>query len=47
MVNNFNQTGIEPKTASTISDQPEQGDAGGDEVAQMAKSATDLGDQLT
>ena len=47
MVNNFNETGIEPKTANTIEDQPEQGDAGGNEVAQMAKSATDLGDQLT
>jgi hypothetical protein len=46
MVHNFSQAGIEPKTANTIDDQ-EQQDTGGDEVAQMAKSATDLGDQLT
>lgn len=47
MVNNFNETGIEPKTANTISDQGQQADDGTDEIAQMAKSATDLGDQLT
>ena len=47
MVNNFNETGIEPKTANTISDQGQQTDDGTDEIAQMAKSATDLGDQLT
>ena len=47
MVNNFNNVGIEPKTANTLTDQPEQSDDSGNEVAQMAKSATDLGDQLT
>ena len=47
MVHNFNNVGIEPKTANTLTDQPEQSDDSGNEVAQMAKAATDLGDQLT
>ena len=46
MVNNFSKAGIEPKTANMIDDQ-EQQDTGGDEVAQLANSGADLGDQLT
>ena len=47
MVHNFSQQGIEPKTKKNIDsgDAPQQ-DAGGDKVASMAKSATDLGDKL-
>ena len=47
MVSNFNEKGIEPKTAKVVSkgDTPQQ-DAGGDTVSQMAKSATDLGDKI-
>ena len=47
MVNNFNQDGIEPKTANTIDSTQQQQDAQGDEVEKMAKNATDLGDSLT
>ena len=47
MVNNFNEKGIEPKTATVArtGDAPQQ-DAEGDKVGAMAKSATDLGDKL-
>tara|TARA_B100001094_G_C17547396_1_gene492054 strand:+ start:127 stop:531 length:405 start_codon:yes stop_codon:yes gene_type:complete len=47
MISNFNEKGIEPKTAQAVSkgDTPQQ-DAGGDAVSQMAKSATDLGDKI-
>ena len=46
MVSNFSQKGIEAKTANTIKDTPQGGDQGGDAVADMAKSATDVGDSL-
>ncbi len=44
MVTNFNEKGIEPKTAQAVSkgDTPQQ-DAEGDKVSQMAKNATDVG----
>jgi len=44
MVTNFNEKGIEPKTAQAVSkgDSPQQ-DAEGDKVSQMAKNATDVG----
>lgn len=46
MIHNFNNVGIEPKTAAQRDD---IGDAGkqNDEVEKMAKSATDLGDNLS
>ena len=47
MVQNFSEKGIEPKTKKAATDNP-QGDSqtGGDKVAQMTKSATNLGDKL-
>lgn len=47
MTKNFNQQGIEPKTANTIDDTSQQQDSQGNEVEKMAKDATNLGDQLT
>ena len=46
MVANFSEKGIEPKTKETIQSDTPQQDAEGDKVAQMAKSATNLGDNL-
>ena len=46
MVANFSEKGIEPKTKETIQSDTPQQDAEGDKVAQMAKSATNLGDIL-
>lgn len=48
MVRNFNKTGIVPKTATEDPNEVPQGDTqtGGDKVAQMAKSATDVGKDL-
>lgn len=46
MVNNFDKNGLEPKTENTIDNTPQQNSTG-DTVSQMAKSATDLGDNLT
>jgi len=48
MVDNFNQTGISPKTSTKDSSEVPQGnsDSGRDKVAQMAKSATDVGKDL-
>ena len=46
MTANFNQDGIEPKTAKKVQDNGENNNAK-DDVEQMAKSATDLGDKLT
>jgi hypothetical protein len=47
LVKNFSEKGIEPKTKDNENDLP-QGDTqtGGDKVSQMAKSATNLGDNL-
>lgn len=47
MIQNFSEKGIEPKTKKQATDTP-QGDSqtGGDKVAQMAKSATDVGAKL-
>jgi len=47
MIANFSEKGIEPKTKKTPSDTP-QGDSrdGGKTVSQMAKSATNLSDNL-
>ena len=47
MIANFSEKGIEPKTKKTPSDTP-QGDSqdGGKTVSQMAKSATNLGNNL-
>jgi hypothetical protein len=46
MVKNFSAAGIEPKTKNDIEDTPQGGEEGTDKVAQMAKSATDVGDSL-
>ena len=48
MVQNFNQKGIVPKTATENPNDAPQGDReeGGDKVAQMAKRATDVGADL-
>jgi len=46
MTNNFNKDGIEPKTAKTIDSKTNDVDQGKDDVEQMAKNATDLGDKL-
>ncbi len=46
MTNNFNEIGIEPKTANTIDNDTEKNDDT-DKVGQMAQNATDLSDNLT
>ena len=48
MVKNFNQTGIEPKTATDDPNEVPQGDTqdGGNTVSTMAKRATDVGADL-
>jgi len=47
MVKNFDKTGIEPKTKNELDDGgPQAEPEGGDTVGQMAKRATDLGDDL-
>lgn len=46
MVKNFSEAGIELKTKEDAKNTMQGGDEGGDAVAQMAKSATNLGDKL-
>ena len=47
MVRNFSEKGIDPKTKEAPSDVPQaDSQTGGDKVAQMAKSATDVGSKL-
>jgi hypothetical protein len=43
MVKNFSAAGVEPKTKENEKDEPQVNEPGGDTVASMAKSATDLG----
>jgi hypothetical protein len=48
MVKNFSKYGIEPKTKNELEgDEEVNTSQGGDAVGQMAKSATDLGDNLS
>lgn len=44
MVKDFNEKGVTPKTANEPEETPQAEPAGGDKVAAMAKSATNLGD---
>jgi len=46
MVTNFSEKGIEPATKSSESDLPQQDATGDNTVSNMAKSATDLGNNL-
>jgi len=46
MVANFSEKGIEPKTSEKIDSDTPQQDADSNKVAQMAQSATNLGDNL-
>ena len=46
MVQNFNEKGIEPKTKQQATDTPQGDTTGNNTVANMAKSATDVGAAL-
>lgn len=47
MVHDFNYTGVQPKTTNLLDKPSSDKDVEGDKVADMAKNATDLGDNLT
>jgi hypothetical protein len=46
MVKNFSEAGIDLKTKEDADQTPQGGEEGGDTVAQMAQSATDVGAEL-